>query len=240
MSQCRTQHENTGGDDHHGHGHGHGHDHDHAHDHSDDLTPALQHSLYPRIVFDQITTLNETDRGSGRQVVEKTWADRMQVEPELVSEADEQLLMTVPFTGQVKLHSVLIRTSDSPSAPRTLKLFSNRDDIDFDDALESRPTQELSLSRTSEVQEIPVRRAQFSCVRKLVLFFQDNHYSIVSPDEREYDFEPTRITYLGFKGEWMQVGHAPVQVLYEAAANPKDHLIEGANPFKLDVGKFGV
>jgi hypothetical protein len=137
------------------------------------------------------------------------------------------------FTGQVKLHSILIRTSDSLSAPRRLKLFINRDDLGFDDSIETmRPTQELELSRTSEVQEVPVRRAVFSAVHKLVLFFQDNFNSAVDPDEREEDFEPTRITYLGFKGEWTQVGRAPVDILYEAAANPTDHKIRGvhANP----------
>lgn len=73
-----------------------GHGHDHGHDHSDDVTPALQSSLYEQISFDEITTLNESRRDAGKAVVRKTWAERMDVEPELVSDADEQLLMTVP------------------------------------------------------------------------------------------------------------------------------------------------
>lgn len=83
--------------DEHTHLHG-GDDHDHAaHDHSDDITPALQHSLYQHISFDDVTTMNEARYGSGREVVKKTWQERMSAEPEVASDVDEQLLMNVPY-----------------------------------------------------------------------------------------------------------------------------------------------
>lgn len=85
MSHCHDEHA----------GHG-GHDHDHEHDHSDDITPALQFSLYNQIDFDHIITLNESQRDLGKKIVKKTWTERLSVEPELASEVDEQLLMTVP------------------------------------------------------------------------------------------------------------------------------------------------
>ena len=89
MSHCHDEHA--------GHGH-HGHDHEHgAHDHSDDITPALQNSLYDRIDFDKIVTLNEEEEGSGRAIVKKTWTERLESEPELLSSADEQLLITIPY-----------------------------------------------------------------------------------------------------------------------------------------------
>lgn len=119
------------------------------------------------------------------------------------------------FTGQVKLHSLLIRTSDSDSAPRSLKLFINRDDLDFSTATDLPSIQTLTLSRTSEVQDIPVKRALFGKVQNMTLFFEDNH--------GDGDEDVTRISYLGFKGEWMKLGGAPEQILYEAAANPADH-----------------
>lgn len=82
------------------HSHSHCHDehggHDHEHDHSDDITPALQASLYEQINFDEIVTLNESQRDAGKAIVKKTWAERMEMNPELESDADEQLLMTVP------------------------------------------------------------------------------------------------------------------------------------------------
>lgn len=88
MSHCHDEHE----------GHGHGHDHAHGvHDHSDDITPALQNSLYKQIDFDAINTLNESASGSGSKICKKTWDERLSPEPELCSDADEQLLMHIPY-----------------------------------------------------------------------------------------------------------------------------------------------
>ncbi|KAF2828999.1 DUF1000-domain-containing protein, partial [Ophiobolus disseminans] len=161
--------------DHHCHDEHHDHDHDHdhgdAHDHTDDITPALQNLLYEQIDFSKLVTLNEDGSNSGRAICQKTWAQRLDADPELKSSADEQLLMIVPFTGQVRLHSILLRTSASPSSPKMLKVFINADALDFDTASESTPTQTLEVSQTSEVQEIPVRRAHFNTTRSLALFF---------------------------------------------------------------------
>ncbi len=123
------------------------------------------------------------------------------------------------FTGQIKLHSILLRTSNSPSAPQTLKIFTNRDDLDFSTASDLQPTQELKLSRTSDIQDIPVKRALFGKVQNLTVFFNDNF--------GDGDEDVTRISYLGFKGEWMKLGGAPQEILYEAAANPSDHKVKG-------------
>lgn len=84
MSHCHDEHS------------GHGHDH-YEHDHSDDITPAIQYSLYDQIDFDKIVTLNESRRDAGKVIVKKTWAERMSLDVELESDADEQLLMTVPY-----------------------------------------------------------------------------------------------------------------------------------------------
>jgi hypothetical protein len=87
-SHCHDEH------DHSGHSHNHGDD---AHDHSDDITPALQYSLYQHINFDDIITFNESEPDSGKAIVKKTWAECMEEKPELESDADEQLLMHIPF-----------------------------------------------------------------------------------------------------------------------------------------------
>ncbi|KAG7121768.1 PITH domain-containing protein P35G2.02 like [Verticillium longisporum] len=177
------------------------------------------HSLYQQINFDEITTLNEAVPDSGRAIVKKTWADRLSVDVELESDADEQLLMNVPFTAQVKLHALLLRTSPAPSAPRTLHVFLNRDDLDFASAEDSPPTQTFELAQTSDVQEIPVRRALFGKVRRLTLFFPDNFSA--------GDDDVTRLSYVGFRGEWTALGRAPTNIVYESAARPSDHTVKG-------------
>jgi hypothetical protein len=85
-------HDERGGHDHGDHSHG-----GDGHDHSDDITPALQYSLYQHINFDGVTTMNEMDTQSGKAIVKKTWAERLQEQPELKSGADEQLLMQIPY-----------------------------------------------------------------------------------------------------------------------------------------------
>lgn len=116
------------------------------------------------------------------------------------------------FAGQVKLQSILVRTSDDSSAPKTLKLFVNRDDLDFDTATETEATERLELARDSRVLEYPVKRNRFTITRSLTLFFEEN-----------WGAETTKISYLGFKGEFMALNKEPVSVLYESAANPADH-----------------
>lgn len=82
-------------------------------------------------------------------------------------------------------------------------------------------TQEFHLSQTSDVQDIPVKRALFGKVQSLTLFFVDNF--------GDGDEDVSRLSYLGFKGEWMQLGRAPTNILYEAAANPADHAVKGTS-----------
>ncbi|KAL8943091.1 MAG: hypothetical protein Q9216_001291 [Gyalolechia sp. 2 TL-2023] len=213
--------------DHSGHGDHHGGE---GHDHSDEIEPALQTLIWKQIDFESIRTLNEFETDQGAKIVEKTWPQRLNAEPELVSDADEQLLMFVPFTGVVKLHAILIRSSEDSSAPRTLRLFSNRDDLDFSTASDLQPTQTLELSQTAEIQEIPVKRTLFGNTYNLNLFIADN-----------FGGDVTRIYWIGFKGEFMNLNREPVEVLYEKAANPKDHtLIQGVGDMASQGARHGM
>ncbi|KAL8841906.1 MAG: hypothetical protein Q9170_000779 [Blastenia crenularia] len=197
--------------DHSGHSHQHGDD---GHDHSDEVQPALQSLIWKQIDFESIRTLNESETDQGAKIVEKTWPQRLDAEPLLKSDADEQLLMFIPFTGVVKLHALLVRSSEDSSAPKTLKLFSNRDDLDFSTVSDLPATQVFELSQTSEVQELPVKRSLFGNTYNLSLFIEDN-----------YGHEATRVYWIGFKGDFMSLNREPVEVLYEKAANPKDHTL---------------
>lgn len=98
-----------------------------------------------------------------------------------------------------------------------MRIFLNRDDIDFSNASEVSPTQSLHISQTNDVQELPVRRALFGNTYNLSLFIEDNYGDDVS-----------RVYWLGIKGEFRELNREPVEALYERAANPKDHeLIAG-------------
>ncbi|CAO1600793.1 hypothetical protein XANCAGTX0491_004471 [Xanthoria calcicola] len=214
-------HEHSHGD-HHSHG-----DSDHGHH---ELEPALQTLIWKQIDFESIRTLNESESDQGAKIVEKPWPQRLNPEPMLESDADEQLLIFVPFTGVLKLHSVLIRSSEDSSAPKILKLYSNRDDLDFSTASDLQPTQTLELSQTSEIQDVPVKRTSFGNTYSLTLFFEDN-----------FGDDVTRIYWIGFKGEFMNLNREPVEVLYEKAANPKDHtLIQGVGDMSSQGTRHGM
>ncbi|KAM0111423.1 hypothetical protein ACP6JB_002985 [Aspergillus fumigatus] len=149
----------------------------------------------------------------------KTWADRLNDEPELESDADEQLLMYIPFTGQVKLHSLLIYTAPTLSAPKRLKLFKNRNDLDFATASDLTPTQTIEIPQPvpgSDVFELPLSRAHWNATTSITLFFEDNWSS--------GEEDVTKVGYIGFKGQFMALNREPVSFLYEAAANPSDHV----------------
>jgi len=106
----------------------------------------------------------------------------------------------------------MIRSSDSGLAPKTLKLFVNRDGMDFGAAAELESVQTFDLPRSNDILDIQVMRPRFSNVYSLTMFIEDNHGD-----------EVTEIFYIGFKGDFMKLNREPVEFLYEAAANPHDH-----------------
>ena len=136
------------------------------------------------------------------------------------------------FAGVVKLHAILIRASTAGTCPRTLKIFRNRDDVDFSSAVDLSPVQTLEVSQTSEVQELAVKRPLFNNTYSLTLFFEDNHGGE----------DVSEVFWIGFKGEFAQLNREPVEVLYEKAANPKDHaMIAGiGEKGALSGGRLGM
>lgn len=127
------------------------------------------------------------------------------------------------FAGVIKLHAILIRASTSSKCSKTLKIFRNTDDLDFSAATDTSPVQTLVVSQTNDLQELAVKRPLFGNTYSLTLFFEDNYGDDVS-----------EIFWIGFKGEFAELNREPVEVLYEKAANPKDHeLVAG-------IGERGV
>ena len=83
----------------HGHSHGHGGcDHGAAGKVGEEA--GLAYSLYQRIDLDQLTCLNEEAEESGRTVF-KPWEARLDREKFVQSDADEELLFNIPFTGGI-------------------------------------------------------------------------------------------------------------------------------------------
>ncbi|KAF9162802.1 hypothetical protein DFQ26_003232 [Actinomortierella ambigua] len=210
---------------HHCHDEAHDHDHDHhghdGHDHSHDRSPdedLVHGSLLGKIDRDLVVCLNESAPGQGKAIL-KPWADKMDDTKVLESDADEQLILFIPFTASVRIKSISIRYEPGETAPSKVKAFTNREDVDFDTAESMEPTQEFDLvdDTRGQVIEYVTKVSRFSSLRNLTLFFPSNHGG-----------DTTRISFIGLKGDYSEFKQDPIITVYELQANPADHKVPGA------------
>ncbi|KAG1726264.1 galactose-binding domain-like protein [Suillus paluster] len=196
------------------------HDHDHDHDHdTSDLGP--NDNLFPYIDRANVIALNGTGEGS---VVIKPWDQRNNEEVFLESDADDQLILRIPFTGSVRLRSLLLKTGPGDQTPTKVSLFSNQPSMDFNDVSDKVPVQEFNIPQDRNIAEYAVKTAKFNKVSSLTLFFPASQGA-----------ETTRIYYVGLLGHWTERKSDPVITVYEAQANLADHeKIQGTD------GKFST
>lgn len=154
--------------DHSDHGHDH-HNDNHGHDHSDEIEPALQTLIWQQIEFEKIRTLNESEPDAGAKIVEKTWPQRLNPEPELASDSDEQLLMFVPYVFRT-LHSSDLSSQLSYDVISLPPQIRRCPEITF----ASRPFLRLPC-RAQNPPPLPQQR-------RLGLFIRRGHPSYTNPD----------------------------------------------------------
>ncbi|XP_078430933.1 PITH domain protein (DUF1000) [Wolffia australiana] len=92
----------------------------------------------------------------------------------LESDADEQLLIYLPFTQVIKLHSVVF-VGPEEEGPRTVKLFANKAHMGFSNVNDYPPSDSAVLSEDN-LKEKPVilKYVKFQSVRSLTIFVEDN------------------------------------------------------------------
>ncbi|TRY83249.1 hypothetical protein DNTS_032515 [Danionella cerebrum] len=187
-------------------GHGHGHGHGCCECEHEPAERGVEYELYRRIDIDKLQCLNESRDGDGKRFVE--------------SDADEELLFNIPFTGSVKLKGLIISGEDDESHPAEIRLFKNIPQMSFDDTSRE-PEQAFRLNRDPLAQlEYPTKIARFSNVQHLSI-----HVS------RNFGAEATRVYYIGLRGEFTEAHRHEVTICnYEAAANPADHRVESITP----------
>ncbi|OBA23274.1 DUF1000-domain-containing protein [Metschnikowia bicuspidata var. bicuspidata NRRL YB-4993] len=219
------------------HFHSHGSHGDDGHDHDDHVAPEETYSsqlLNLKINLFQVTALNLANPPEELPKLFKPAPLRFQLKPVIKSDADEQLIVHIPFlNGSVKLHSVILRTNGDKYCPRTIKLFKNNRNIDFDNVNDTKATFTLthphvgvSLNDDGEDEEMPealestadfvehhVPRHVFTGVHTLTMFVENIH-----GDEEECHFHSVEL-----RGEYTELSRDPVITIYELAANPADH-----------------
>ncbi|XP_024034318.1 PITH domain-containing protein 1 isoform X2 [Citrus clementina] len=167
------------------------------HDHScEDHDCSSDWSLYKHIDLSKVSALNEAVPGSVKSVF-KAWEQRLN------------------SSGlDVKIKSISIVGGADGTSPSKMRVFINREGIDFSDAQDMQAIQEWDLVENLQgVLEYQTRYSKFQSVANITLHFPDN-----------FGGDTTQIHYIGLKGEATQLKRDVVAtIVYELRPNPSDH-----------------
>jgi hypothetical protein len=148
-------------------------------------------NLYRCIDKDNVHGLNLAVPEQAKDII-KPWEDRNDDAKYADSGVDDQLIIHVPFSRNVKLKSILLKLGRGEVAPRRLKIYANHPNIiDFSEIESTKPQLDIALLEGQiDIVEYPLRVAAFTSVNSVSVFFADAMGEEVS-----------RIYYLGFKGD---------------------------------------
>lgn len=92
----------------------------------------------------------------------------------LESDADEQLLIYIPFTQVIKLYSIAVKGSED-EGPKTVKLFANKEHMGFSNVNDYPPSDTVVLNPDNlEGKPVVLKYVKFQNVRSLTIFIEDN------------------------------------------------------------------
>jgi hypothetical protein len=115
-------------------------------------------------------------------------------------------MVIAKFVSPVHIRKLcIIGGSDEESHPREVRLYVNRDGIDFTEVHENRPAQvfTLPINRDGSV-ELITSVTSFTGVNSLAFFFPSNHGA-----------EATAVQYIGMQGEHTHFRREAVNAVYE-------------------------
>ena len=125
----------------------------------DTLDQSQLTTLYPSIDLSRLVCYNESQPNQARNIL-RPWEDRHNPTAHLDSASDDsELLLLVPFTTNVKVRSVTVR-SEGERAPDKVRLFVNREDLDLSSVGDTQPAQELNLAADPDARlDYPLKSA---------------------------------------------------------------------------------
>ena len=130
----------------------------------------------------------------------KPWHERHSRESYVESDADEQLIVHIPFTSDVTLKSICIIAATGEEHPSKMLAFKNREDVDFDNADAMRPDQEWALNEDPEGSHpYETLIAKFNGLRNINLYFPEN-----------FGGEKTKIYFIGLRGQSRNVNRRTI------------------------------
>ena len=117
-------------------------------------------SLYKQVDTPRVRALNVVGGGEQAARLFRPWEERADTSVLAESEDsdDPEIIIHVPLTSDVKLKSIAIIGGSDGSAPSQMRVWINRDDIDFSNVGDVEPLQEWSLNDGGlEALEYPTR-----------------------------------------------------------------------------------
>ncbi|KZT65874.1 DUF1000-domain-containing protein [Daedalea quercina L-15889] len=184
--------------------------HDHHHNLPEGLGP--RDNLYSHIDRNNVIALNAQDPGQGPDVI-KPWDQRLDEGKYLESDADDQMIIRVPFAGAVKLRALLLKAGPSDQTPAKVSIFTNLEHVDFSTIGDLKAVQGFDIAQGRDIGEYHVMPAKFSNITSVTLFFPESQGA-----------DTTRIYYVGFIGTFSgERKGQPIITVYESRPNIADH-----------------
>uniref|UniRef100_A0A7S1KU94 PITH domain-containing protein n=1 Tax=Percolomonas cosmopolitus TaxID=63605 RepID=A0A7S1KU94_9EUKA len=200
---------------HHDHAHGSGCCH-HEHHEEDKETYQVAHkdSLYSCIDTTKMRCFNEEHRDSGKSVI-KPDDEKLDTSKFVQSAVGADLLFVIPFSVTCHVEKIELLGGDEDSCPTKMKIWKNRDDMDFDMVEDIKPDQDFDIGYSHQILEFNVRRSRFRGCQNLVLYFPD------CPNG-----DKSKIFYIGIRGKATKDKRQVVEAIYESAPQIEDHKVE--------------
>ncbi|ELP89229.1 hypothetical protein EIN_486910 [Entamoeba invadens IP1] len=126
---------------------------------------------------DKFVSLNESIDKKDFEILNTKTKETIKVlkgKETITSEVDEQLLIHISFTQTVNLRTLLFQSPKSETAPKEILIFTNRNDISFEDAESVKPTQIISINQNEIGKQVAVKPFLFNNVHALTIFVKSN------------------------------------------------------------------
>jgi len=129
----------------------------------------------------------------------------------------KDLVMFIPFNGEIKVKSICVIGGENGSAPSKMKLYKDVEAVDISILEDKKPLQVIDMNEnlSGEVEYL-LNITKFNNVTNIVVGFDEN-----------FGAPKTAVRYIGFKGEKLREKFKVVQTVYELQANLADHKTPG-------------